>query len=226
MSRRSGLVVRPAAASRCRPPDGPHHPGEGEVRGSRAPSAPQARRTRRPSKTERGASTGAKIFISMISAMILLVTGIAWQNLTSLTDGLTKQDLNVADAGEKPADGAIDILLVGMDSRTDSKGNPLPQNILNELQAGGSDDGGFNTDTLILLHIPNDSGKAYARVVPARLLREDRGRLRATQDQLCLRVRQGSSRREAAGQRQEPAATSRWSRARPARRTSSRPSRT
>ena len=53
-----------------------------------------------------------------------------------------------------------------MDSRTDSKGNPLPQNVLNELQAGGSDDGGFNTDTLILLHIPNDSGKAFAVSFP------------------------------------------------------------
>ncbi|MFD9704824.1 LCP family protein [Lentzea sp. NPDC059081] len=102
----------------------------------------------------------------MVSAAILVVTGVAWQNLTALTDGLTKQDLNLADAGERPADGAIDILLVGMDSRTDSKGNPLPQNILNELQAGGSDDGGFNTDTLILLHIPNDSGKAYAVSFP------------------------------------------------------------
>ncbi|WP_312878243.1 LCP family protein, partial [Lentzea indica] len=121
---------------------------------------------RRPSKAQRGASTGAKIFVSMLSAVILLVTGIAWQNLNALTDGLTKQDLNLADAGEKPADGAIDILLVGMDSRTDSKGNPLPQNVLNELQAGGTDDGGFNTDTLILLHIPNDSGKAYAVSFP------------------------------------------------------------
>jgi LCP family protein required for cell wall assembly len=122
--------------------------------------------TRKPSAAKRGASTGLKIFVSMISATILLVTGIAWQNLNSLTQNLTKQDLNLADAGEKPADGAIDILLVGMDSRTDSKGNPLPQNILNELQAGGSDDGGFNTDTLILVHIPNDSGKAYAVSFP------------------------------------------------------------
>ncbi|MEU7480892.1 LCP family protein [Lentzea sp. NPDC042327] len=127
---------------------------------------PRPAAARRPSAAQRGASTGARIFISMLSATVLLVTGIAWQNLTSLTDGLTKQDLNLADAGEKPADGAIDILLVGMDSRTDSKGNPLPQNVLNELQAGGSDDGGFNTDTLILLHIPNDSGKAFAVSFP------------------------------------------------------------
>jgi len=132
-----------------------------------APARPRPRpATRRPSAAKRGASTSAKIFVGLLSAVVLLVTGIGWQNLNSLTEGLTKQDLNLADAGEKPADGAIDILLVGMDSRTDSKGNPLPQNILNELQAGGSDDGGLNTDTLILLHIPNDSGKAYAVSFP------------------------------------------------------------
>lgn len=127
---------------------------------------PRPAAARRPSAARRGASTGAKIFVSLLSALVLVVTGVAWQNLSALTDGLTKQDLELADEGERPADGAIDIMLVGMDSRTDSKGNPLPQEILNELQAGGSDDGGFNTDTLILLHIPNDTGKAYAVSFP------------------------------------------------------------
>ncbi|MDX8032739.1 LCP family protein [Lentzea sp. BCCO 10_0856] len=133
-----------------------------------APARPRPRpaAARRPSTASRGTYTGTKIFVSMLSAVVLLVTGIGWQNYTALTDNLTTQDFGLADAGEKPADGAIDILLVGMDSRTDSKGNPLPQNILNELQAGGSDDGGFNTDTLILLHIPNDSGKAFAVSFP------------------------------------------------------------
>ncbi|SES12850.1 transcriptional attenuator, LytR family [Lentzea xinjiangensis] len=134
------------------------------------PPAPRPRpkppAARRPGAAKRGASTGAKVFVSLLSAAVLLVTGIGWQNLNALTDGLTKQNLNLADAGERPADGAVDILLVGMDSRTDSKGNPLPQNVLNELQAGGSEDGGFNTDTLILLHIPNDSGKAFAVSFP------------------------------------------------------------
>ncbi|MET9634340.1 LCP family protein [Lentzea sp. NPDC006480] len=135
---------------------------------AKATAAPRPRprpATRKPAPKS-GASTGGKIFVSMLSAVILLVTGIAWKNLKDLTGSLTTQELGIVDAGEKPADGAIDILLVGMDSRTDSKGNPLPQNILNELQAGGSDDGGFNTDTLILLHIPNDSGKAYAVSFP------------------------------------------------------------
>jgi len=103
----------------------------------------------------------------MLSVMVLLGTGYAWQNLKSFTDNLTTTDVIGAGAGgEKPADGAIDILMVGMDSRTDAKGNPLPQQILDELQAGGSDDGGLNTDTLILMHIPNDGKKAVAMSFP------------------------------------------------------------
>ncbi|WP_245887287.1 LCP family protein [Umezawaea tangerina] len=98
---------------------------------------------------------------------VLLGTGYAWQNLKSFTDNLTTTDvINAGAGGEKPADGAIDILMVGMDSRTDAKGNPLPQQILDELQAGGSDDGGLNTDTLILMHIPNDGKKAVAMSFP------------------------------------------------------------
>lgn len=103
----------------------------------------------------------------MLSVTVLLGTGYAWQNLKSFTDNLTTTDVIASGAGgEKPADGAIDILMVGMDSRTDAKGNPLPQQILDELQAGGSDDGGLNTDTLILMHIPNDGKKAVAMSFP------------------------------------------------------------
>lgn len=130
----------------------------------RRPASPPPRR---PSSAKRGASNTGKVVVSLLSAVILLVTGIAWKNLKSLTDGLTTQDvIGEGAGGERPADGAIDIMLVGMDSRTDSKGNPLPQEVLNELQAGGSDDGGLNTDTLIMMHIPNDGGKAYAVSFP------------------------------------------------------------
>jgi LCP family protein required for cell wall assembly len=103
--------------------------------------------------------------VSVVVAMAVVIgTGVAWGKIRSFESGINH--VSPIALGEGGEDGAIDILLVGMDSRTDSKGNPLPQNILNELQAGGSDDGGFNTDTLILLHIPNDSGKAYAVSFP------------------------------------------------------------
>ncbi|MEV0677936.1 LCP family protein [Actinosynnema sp. NPDC050436] len=100
------------------------------------------------------------------SAVVLLGTGYAWSNFQSLTENLATTDVIGEDAGERPADGSIDILMVGMDSRTDAKGNPLPQHVLDELQAGDESAGGLNTDTLILLHIPNDTGKAVAVSFP------------------------------------------------------------
>ncbi|WP_433269322.1 LCP family protein [Actinosynnema sp. CS-041913] len=98
---------------------------------------------------------------------MLIGTGYAWSNFQSLADNLTTTDvIGEAGGGERPADGSMDILMVGMDSRTDAKGNPLPREILDELQAGDESEGGLNTDTLILMHIPNDTGKAVAVSFP------------------------------------------------------------
>ena len=144
----------------------PARPSRPVERPRPAAARPPVRRTP-PPRRQSGASTTGKVILSMLSVMVLLGTGYAWQNLKSFTDNLTTTDVIGAGAGgEKPADGAIDILMVGMDSRTDAKGNPLPQQILDELQAGGSDDGGLNTDTLILMHIPNDGKKAVAMSFP------------------------------------------------------------
>ncbi|WP_235922232.1 LCP family protein [Lentzea tibetensis] len=104
---------------------------------------------------------------------MLVTTGVTWHNLTALTSGVTTQDVIAEEAsagepsvGERPADGSLDVMLVGVDSRTDARGNPLPQEVLRELQAGGSEAGGLNTDTLIMVHIPNNSGKAFAVSFP------------------------------------------------------------
>jgi LCP family protein required for cell wall assembly len=130
------------------------------------PAARNAPR-KRPPPPPKGPSYTGRTLLSLLSVAVLVATGYAWQNFKALTENLTTTDvIDAAAGGEKPADGAIDILMVGMDSRTDAKGNPLPQQILDELQAGGSDDGGLNTDTLILMHIPNDGGKAVAISFP------------------------------------------------------------
>ncbi len=54
-------------------------------------------------------------------------------------------------------DGAIDILLVGLDSRTDAHGNPLTPEELATLRAG--DEEATNTDTIILIRIPNNGSR-------------------------------------------------------------------
>jgi LCP family protein required for cell wall assembly len=127
---------------------------------------PPRRPEPRPSAAARGGNYAGRALAGLMSLLVFTGTGYGYFNLKSFQDNLATTDVIAGNAGEKPADGALDILLVGMDSRTDSKGNPLPQQVLDELQAGGSEDGGFNTDTMILMHIPNDGGKAHAISFP------------------------------------------------------------
>ncbi|QFZ24061.1 LytR family transcriptional regulator [Saccharothrix syringae] len=121
---------------------------------------------RRPPARRTGSLAGRTV-IALFSTAVLLGTGYAWANFRNLTDNLATTDVISEEAGgEKPADGSVDILMVGMDSRTDAKGNPLPQEILDELHAGDESAGGLNTDTIILMHVPNDGGKAVAVSFP------------------------------------------------------------
>ncbi|WP_407652679.1 LCP family protein [Amycolatopsis cynarae] len=120
---------------------------------SRRPAPPPPPRHRR---------RGIKIVLGLVSLLVISLTGYAWAAMQGLVSGLTTADVI---SGDRPADGARDILLVGMDSRTDAQGNPLPQQLLDDLRAGVSD-GEENTDTLIMVHIPNDGSKAVAISLP------------------------------------------------------------
>ncbi|MCC8928424.1 LCP family protein [Rhodococcus sp. I2R] len=102
-----------------------------------------------------------RIAIAAASVLILLVTGLAWQSVDSLRS-------NIATAGGlglgNGADGAVDILIVGTDSRTDAHGNALTQAELDSLRAG--DEVASNTDTIILIRVPNDGSSATAISIP------------------------------------------------------------
>jgi LCP family protein required for cell wall assembly len=70
-----------------------------------------------------------------------------------------------------PSIGAQNILLMGLESRTDWNGNILPNNILSALHAGSAAGvangvGGNATNTLILLHIPAGGTKAVGFSIP------------------------------------------------------------
>ena len=70
-----------------------------------------------------------------------------------------------------PSIGAQNILLMGLESRTDWNGNILPNNILNALHAGSRQGiengvGGNATNTLILIHIPAGGKKAVGFSIP------------------------------------------------------------
>lgn len=124
-------------------------------------------RPHRPSR--RASSTArrrAKIATALASLLVMSLTGYAWATLHTLTSGMTLTDVIGSDGGApRPADGATDILLVGMDSRTDAAGNPLPARVLEKLNAGSAT-GKQNTDTLILVHIPNNGSGVAAISIP------------------------------------------------------------
>jgi LCP family protein required for cell wall assembly len=101
------------------------------------------------------------IAVSMALA-IVVGTGVAWGKIRSFESGINHiSSMSLGGGGE---DGAIDILLVGVDSRTDAHGNPLTQEELATLRAG--DDEATNTDTIILVRIPNNGKSATAISIP------------------------------------------------------------
>jgi len=104
----------------------------------------------------------SRIVAVVVAAVIVIGTGVAWGKIRSFENGINH--VSSASLGGGGEDGAIDILLVGMDSRTDAHGNPLSAEELATLRAG--DDVSTNTDTIILVRIPNNGQSATAISIP------------------------------------------------------------
>src|ERR1700758_787952 len=105
-----------------------------------------------------------RVAIALISAFAVVLTGLGWSTTRHLIGGMTVSQALGLDA-PRSSDGSINILLIGLDSRKDQNGEDLPQDILDQLHAGGSDDGGYNTNTLILAHI-GAAGRVVALSIP------------------------------------------------------------
>lgn len=100
-----------------------------------------------------------------LTLAVVVGTGIAWTDVRTFEDGIFHMSSpSLGKGGQIGQDGAIDILLVGLDSRTDAHGNPLSQQELETLRAG--DDESTNTDTIILVRIPNNGRSASAISIP------------------------------------------------------------
>jgi LCP family protein required for cell wall assembly len=108
------------------------------------------------------ARTAARTVMALIAIIVMVGTGVAWASVRSLETGIFHFD--IAALGGNTDDGATDILLVGMDSRTDAHGNPLSEDELAQLHAG--DETATNTDTIILVRIPNSGRSATAISIP------------------------------------------------------------
>lgn len=102
--------------------------------------------------------------LALVSAAVLTVTAIAWNTLGKLDRESTAEVLAEHPAAPPADDGALDVLLVGSDSRTDAQGNPLPESVLKELRTESTS--GLNTDTLIVVRIPHNGSSPTAVSIP------------------------------------------------------------
>jgi LCP family protein required for cell wall assembly len=97
--------------------------------------------------------------MAMLSAVAIAATGAGWWAAHHTLSGITVSQALGAD-DPRSTGAAINILLIGLDSRKDQQGNDLPQALLDQLHAGDSEAGGYNTNTLILVHLSADNNIA------------------------------------------------------------------
>ncbi|HEX7661549.1 MAG TPA: LCP family protein [Pseudonocardiaceae bacterium] len=105
------------------------------------------------------------IVVGLVSLLVLGMTGYGWATYQNLAESVHRSPGQLAGIAAS-LDGDTNILIMGLDSRLDENGNPLPQGIYDALHAGGAADGGQNANVLMLLHVPANGGAATAISIP------------------------------------------------------------
>jgi LCP family protein required for cell wall assembly len=99
-----------------------------------------------------------------MSSAIVVLTGIAWITYHDVSTGITT---SAALDGARPSIGVDqNILIMGLDSRRDQQGQPLPQDILDAMHAGDESSGNYDADVLIVVHMPAGDGPVIAISIP------------------------------------------------------------
>jgi len=107
----------------------------------------------------------AKKTIATLSIAITLLSLSFY--LLDRTAGTAIPRSNVLNGSVKSAGGDVNILLLGLDSRRANDGSDLPRKLLDIMHVGSSSQvGGYNTNTMILIHIPADGSHAVAISIP------------------------------------------------------------
>lgn len=102
--------------------------------------------------------------VAALSVLVVAVSAFAWVQLGALDR--STPSASVISTPVPALTEAQNILLVGVDARTDAAGNPLPPDLLASLNAGSSGDGGDTADSLMVVHVPAGGGRATAFSIP------------------------------------------------------------
>lgn len=106
-----------------------------------------------------------KVVVGGLSIVVLVGTAVGFATEGRFDRGFTRSAALGVDAPRSLA-GDVNVLLIGLDTRKDQDGNDLPKEILDQLHAGDGEEGGYNANTLILVHIPADMKKIVAVSIP------------------------------------------------------------
>jgi anionic cell wall polymer biosynthesis LytR-Cps2A-Psr (LCP) family protein len=105
-----------------------------------------------------------KIVAGFSIAIVLAAAGFAFFN-RSATSAIPRSKVLQGAAQSKYGD--VNILLLGLDSRRDNNGGDLPRALLDKMHVGSSSSiGGYNTNTMIVIHIPANGKGAVAISIP------------------------------------------------------------
>lgn len=122
----------------------------------------------KPAVLRQAGPRAVRILLAIMSTLVLVFSGMGYQFVGVLSQTVAGTgDLGLGDGDTRPGqakDGATDILLVGSDSRSDAQGNALTDEEIAMLRAG--DEPNDNTDTIMLIRVPNDGTSATAISIP------------------------------------------------------------
>ncbi len=127
---------------------------------------------RRWSRMRRAGLWCARSLGLLLAVAVLATTGFGWSRYRALEDAVHRSGAlaglaapPTTDAGPAPLE-TQNILVMGLDSRLDENGDPLPPADYAAMNTGGADVGGYNANVLMLLHVPGDGSRATALSIP------------------------------------------------------------
>ena len=114
--------------------------------------------------TRRWVLRKGRFVAAVASASVMALTGMGW---TGYHKALGKIIISHALPNASASlDGDQNILLMGLDSRLDQNGRPLPQDVYDALHAGDESSGGYNANVLIVVHLSEGDGPVTAVSIP------------------------------------------------------------
>jgi LCP family protein required for cell wall assembly len=104
------------------------------------------------------------VLVGVLAVAMVLGAGI-WIAATyfGFENGIRRSQALSGGAG---LDQDVNVLLMGLDSRLDENGKPLSQEEYDALHSGSAEDGGYNSNVLMVLHVPKDGSQATIISIP------------------------------------------------------------